>query len=105
MSIADQPPIHSDIEPIVSEMDAISLDQALKDFEVANARVMDLTSRLISVSKALADAEVDRAAMVASLADVTQRAATAEKELVSVQASRSYRAIRMAGRLVRRVLR
>ena len=30
------------------EIDRLSLEQALKDFEVANARVVDLTQRLIS---------------------------------------------------------
>lgn len=30
------------------EIDRLSLDQALRDFEVANARVIDLTNRLIA---------------------------------------------------------
>ena len=30
------------------EIDRLSLEQALRDFEVANARVVDLTQRLIS---------------------------------------------------------
>ena len=30
------------------EIDRLSLEQALRDFEIANARVVDLTQRLIS---------------------------------------------------------
>jgi hypothetical protein len=32
------------------EIDRLSLEQALRDFEVANARVIDLTQRLISAN-------------------------------------------------------
>lgn len=35
------------------DLDAISLEQALIDFEVANARVIDLTARLTSMSREL----------------------------------------------------
>ena len=33
------------------EIDRLSLEQALRDFEVANARVIDLTQRLISANE------------------------------------------------------
>ncbi|MGE8260163.1 MAG: hypothetical protein ACN6RJ_12140 [Stenotrophomonas sp.] len=39
-----------------TDLDGISLEQALIDFEVANARVMDLTSRLTSMSRELISA-------------------------------------------------
>jgi hypothetical protein len=45
-----------------SLLDAVSLTQALKDFEIANARVLDLTRRLIEserLRKELAD-ELER---------------------------------------------
>jgi hypothetical protein len=35
-------------------LDRISLEQALKDVEVANGRVMDLTKRLVIMNKELA---------------------------------------------------
>lgn len=38
------------------EMDRLSLAQALHDFEVANARVVDLTQRLIGTGRELAAA-------------------------------------------------
>jgi chromosome segregation ATPase len=44
------------------ELDRLSLTQALLDFEVANARVADLTQRLIEASNEIAalKAELDR---------------------------------------------
>ena len=36
-------------------LDRISLEQALKDVEVANGRVMDLTKRLVIMNKELAE--------------------------------------------------
>jgi len=44
------------------ELDRLSLNQALLDFEVANARVTDLTQRLIDASNEIAAlrAELDR---------------------------------------------
>ncbi len=44
------------------ELDRLSLTQALLDFEVANARVTDLTQRLIDASNEIAAlrAELDR---------------------------------------------
>lgn len=37
------------------EMDALSLRQALRDFEVANARAIDLTQRLIAANSQILD--------------------------------------------------
>ena len=44
------------------EIDRLSLEQALRDFEVANARVMDLTQRLISANDKVVEqqTELDR---------------------------------------------
>jgi hypothetical protein len=36
-------------------MDSLSLEQALLDFEVANARVMDLTRRLVDATAAISE--------------------------------------------------
>ena len=40
---------------LAAEMDGLSLVQALHDFDVANARVIDLTQRLIGTGRELAD--------------------------------------------------
>jgi hypothetical protein len=44
------------------EIDRLSLEQALRDFEVANERVMDLTQRLISANDKVVEqqTELDR---------------------------------------------
>ena len=39
-----------DAESLEREMDRLSLDQALRDFEIANARVIDLTKRLLEAN-------------------------------------------------------
>lgn len=44
-----------------TNLDDISLEQALIDFEVANARVIDLTARLTSLSKELLQAKTELA--------------------------------------------
>ena len=44
-----------------TDLDGISLEQALMDFEVANARVIDLTARLTSLSKELLQAKTELA--------------------------------------------
>ena len=36
--------------PLEKEIGLLSLDQALRDFEIANARVIDLTQRLIAAN-------------------------------------------------------
>lgn len=47
--------------PLDKEMDELSLAQALRDFEIANARVIDLTQRLVEASSVIAElrTEVD----------------------------------------------
>jgi hypothetical protein len=57
---------------LARELDRLSLTQALLDFEVANARVTDLTQRLIEASNEIAAlrAELDR--RTAQLAEVDQ---------------------------------
>ncbi len=49
------PPPSDEISPteLERELDRLSLTQALRDFEVANARVLDLTQRLIAASNDL----------------------------------------------------
>jgi hypothetical protein len=44
-----------------TNLDDISLEQALTDFEVANARVVDLTARLTALSKELLQTKTELA--------------------------------------------
>ncbi len=46
--LADTPPQSSTVSV---DLDAVSLQQALRDFEHANARVLDLTHRLVAAEK------------------------------------------------------
>lgn len=39
------------------DLDRVSLEQALRDFEIANARVLDLTQRLIASERRRAEVE------------------------------------------------
>ncbi|MGH2706065.1 MAG: hypothetical protein ACRDJ4_13530 [Actinomycetota bacterium] len=50
------PPVNDALE---RELDRLSLHQALLDFEIANARVVDLTERLVESSKSAAQLRHD----------------------------------------------
>ena len=96
-----------------AQIDRLSLTQALIDFEVANARVLDLTARLVDGSNAAirlqAEADAARseaAGLRSSLADATDRAAAAEARAdaaearaAAIEASRSYRVARQLARI------
>ena len=68
-----------------STIDRISLEQALIDFEVANARVIDLTERLTNMSRELNDAR------------------QAQNTLAELQQSRAFRIVRLLGRVRRAI--
>lgn len=91
------------------DLDSISLEQALKDFEVANGRVIDLTARLTTMNRDLVEARTERerlrlenTRLRSRLRKQRERADTAQGELSAVQESTSYRAAASAGRLVAR---
>jgi hypothetical protein len=56
-----------------AELDRISLEQALKDFEIANARVVDLTKRLV-------ESERERQEVTSHLEELKLRLASSEAE-------------------------
>ncbi len=80
-----------------ADLDALSLDQALLDVEIANARVADLTQRLLEAGeqiRALNDAvEAERAGHAASAARLAQ-----------VESSQAYR-LALKAHSVRTMLR
>ncbi len=45
---------------VVAEIDRVSLSQALVDVDVANARVIDLTARLVTSQRRLAEVTAER---------------------------------------------
>ena len=70
--------------PLEHELDRLSLEQAVRDFEIANARVVDLTQRLISANERIV--ELQRACDVAttSLVEV-------QSHLASLTDSQAFR--------------
>jgi hypothetical protein len=105
MSLANQSDVERDVDPLAQEMTAISLEQALRDFEVANARVIDLTTRLVTVSRELDDVEAELAPLRRAVTEALARAEAAEHALAAIKASRSVRVALLAGRVVRRIAR
>lgn len=105
MSIARRPEESVDAGALTAEMTSISLDQALRDFEVANARVLDLTARLVTTTQALAAAEEELARLRGASAGLEARVEGAEGALAALHASRAVRAARLGSRVVRRLRR
>jgi len=86
-----------------TDLDGISLEQALIDFEVANARVIDLTARLTSMSRELLQARTELATLklrsnapVAALAASTGDAAEIARLRDTLTQLRASRAVRIA---------
>ena len=75
----------------------VSLEQALLDFEVANARVLDLTRRLTELTSELL--ETRRQLDTARLDATDRRAELAEVQAENqlVKASLAYRGLRLVG--------
>ncbi|SEW16765.1 hypothetical protein [Luteibacter sp. 329MFSha] len=83
-----------------TNLDDISLEQALIDFEVANARVMDLTARLTSLSRELLEARTELArAQVAGATDINAK--LAGPEVAELEHLRNVVAQVRASRIVR----
>lgn len=80
------------------EMDRLSLEQAIRDFEIANARVVDLTQRLITSN--------DRAVQLQQDLDRTQTALvelnSQHQEVLGSQAYRLAALLRTVRNLLRR---
>jgi hypothetical protein len=77
-----------------ADLDAISLRQALLDFDVANARVIDLTRRLTAMNKELVQTTT-------ALQKAQMRNRRLQAELNELKESTSYRTAAAAARVVR----
>lgn len=93
----------SEADDLRRQMDALSLTQALLDFEMANARVLDLTARLVEANSRVLglQSEVDAARHTAD--DVRASLAAREAELVALRSSRSYKLAERIQMLLRAV--
>jgi predicted nucleic acid-binding Zn-ribbon protein len=76
------------------DLDEISLSQALLDFEVANARVIDLTKRLTTMNKELVKATT-------ALQRTQLRNRQLDAELKAIKQSRAFRSAELAARVAR----
>jgi predicted nucleic acid-binding Zn-ribbon protein len=83
-------------EPVKNtvDLDPISLEQALLDVDVANARVIDLTKRLTAMNKELRQTTTD-------LQKVRLRNRTLSAELEEIKDSRAFKSATTAQRVVR----
>jgi predicted nucleic acid-binding Zn-ribbon protein len=75
------------------DLDPISLEQALLDVDVANARVIDLTKRLTALTKELRSTTSD-------LQKAKLRNRTLQTELAQIKGSRAFRSASTAQRLL-----
>ena len=94
-----------------TELDAISLEQALVDFEVANARVLDLTRRLTVMAKELlvTKSELERVRLTVRDAEARRLDAEAHRDdalarMGAIESSRPYRLAMVAARVKARAL-
>jgi predicted nucleic acid-binding Zn-ribbon protein len=98
-------------DEVTSQIDRESLRQALRDFEIANARVVDLTARLTEMHEKvrhlqhlLSVEQVENAAVRERAARLESDADAARSALATVHGSRSFRAAQLSGRIARKVL-
>jgi hypothetical protein len=80
------------------EMDRLSTEQALRDFEIANARTIDLTQRLVDLSH-----EVTR--LRAQVVDAQEQAAAARAENEAIRASMTFKLNELSVKIRRRLAR
>lgn len=83
-----------DDEHITRTLDRLSLTQALVDFELANARVLDLTARLVEANERVVRQQADADALRGEIDALRGAAESATARLREVQASRTYRIAR-----------
>jgi hypothetical protein len=76
-------------DSLQQEMDALSLERTLADFEIANARVLDLTKRLVESDHLIAELQGELSTVRAELRELEAR----------YEAMRSSQAFRLASRI------
>jgi exonuclease VII small subunit len=84
-------PVDGDTQ-LEREMDRLSLEQAVRDFEIANARVIDLTQRLIAANQRVVELQ--------RMNDASETTLTAVQSLYAeVAGSRAYQTAQKLGAL------
>lgn len=82
-------------------LDELSLEQSLRDFEIANARVMDLTARLTTMNRDLVQRTADLEKIRLRNQVLRSQNKQLRQELKSIQDSRSFKSAAAASRVVR----
>jgi hypothetical protein len=83
---------------IERELDRLSLEQALRDFEVANTRVIELTQRLIDLSHEVT-------ALREQLVGTQEALADSRRENAAIRASATFRVADLVKKVGRRLAR
>lgn len=78
-------------EELKRQIDALSLEQALIDFERANARVLDLTARLVESQKRVLDVQGEGDQLRAEIAALRDALAAAQARSAEITSSRAYK--------------
>lgn len=93
-----------------SDIDRLNLEQALRDFETANVRVVDLTGRLTSLHQQMLDlhhrsslAHLAAASSEAQRVQLELERDVARTEVAMLRASRSYRIGNLLARVAKKV--
>ena len=73
------------------QMDELSLTQALLDFEMANARVLDLTARLVEANGRVLGLQAEADAARRTIDEVRGSLAAKEAELAELKSSRAFK--------------
>lgn len=81
MTIMSSTPQEKEGRSNTADLDRVNLVQALRDFEIANARVLDLTQRLIESERRRKDAESE-------LEHLRLKASSSHQDTLSYRAAR-----------------
>lgn len=81
------------------ELDRLSLMQAIRDFEIANARVVDLTQRLISANQRIVELQRVIDQSETALVELQSRHHELHSRHAELSASRAYQLAQKAGAL------
>ncbi len=82
-----------------SELDRLSLMQAVRDFEIANARVIDLTQRLISANQRIVELQKANDLSETTLVQLQSLHAELNGRHAELRGSRAYQLAQKAGAL------
>lgn len=86
-------------------VNSVNLERALVDFDIANARVIDLTSRLTHLNAELLRARTELGLAELANNELAARNAAVEHELRELKSSAAYRAARMLGDMRAKAIR